>query len=169
MQRISDMLGKDIDCYHVQEVLGKGGMGIVFKAVDTSLDRVVALKIMNPLLVEDERFLRRFKSEAKALGRLQHPHIVSVFALRHIEDHFFIVMEYVGSTVGSLGGQASGDQKGQRREPRDASIYGRPGPETDGSGGSEGARTLQRPLARESGSWFRARAWPGGSRSHIRD
>ena len=95
MQRISDMLGKVIDSYHVQEVLGKGGMGIVFKAVDTSLDKVVALKVMNPLLVEDERFLGRFKSEAKALGRLHHPHIVSVFALRHVEEHFFIVMEYV--------------------------------------------------------------------------
>ncbi len=95
MQRISDMLGKVIDSYHVLEVRGKGGMGIVFKAVDTSLDRVVALKIMNPLLVEDERFLGRFKSEAKALGRLHHPHIVSVFALRHIEEHLFIVMEYV--------------------------------------------------------------------------
>ena len=95
MQRISDMLGKVIDSYQIQEVLGKGGMGVVYKALDTSLDKVVALKVMNPLLVEDELFLGRFKSEAKALGRLQHPHIVSVFALRHVEHHFFIVMEYV--------------------------------------------------------------------------
>ena len=95
MQRISDMLGKVIDSYQIQEVLGKGGMGVVYKAIDTSLDKVVALKVMNPLLVEDERFLGRFKSEAKALGRLHHPHIVSVFALRHVEQHFFIVMEYI--------------------------------------------------------------------------
>ncbi|MFQ5568283.1 MAG: serine/threonine-protein kinase [Rhodothermales bacterium] len=99
MQRASDMVGKVLDSYRIQAVLGKGGMGVVYKAVDTSLDKVVALKLMNPLLVEDERFLGRFKSEARALGRLHHPNIVSVFALRHIEHHLFIVMEYVEGTT----------------------------------------------------------------------
>ncbi len=103
MQSVSAMLGKVVDCYHIQAVLGKGGMGVVYKALDTSLDKVVALKVMNPLLVEDERFMRRFKSEAKALGRLQHPNVVSVFALRQVEHHVFIVMEYVdGPTVADL-------------------------------------------------------------------
>ena len=95
MQRVSDMLGKVIDSYQIQSVLGKGGMGVVYKAMDTSLDKVVALKVMNPHLSEDERFLGRFKSEAKALGRLHHPNIVSIFALRHVEHHLFIVMEFV--------------------------------------------------------------------------
>ena len=83
MPRFSDMVGKVIDSYQIQAVLGKGGMGVVYKAMDTSLDKVVALKVMNPLLVEDERFLQRFRAEAKALGRLHHPHIVSVLALCH--------------------------------------------------------------------------------------
>ena len=95
MQRVSDMLGKTIDSYQIQKVLGKGGMGVVYKAMDTSLDKVVALKVMNPMLTEDERFLGRFKSEAKALGRLHHPNIVGVFALRHVEQYLFIVMEFV--------------------------------------------------------------------------
>ncbi len=95
LRRSSDLIGEVIDGYKVGEVLGRGGMGIVYKAVDTSLDRVVALKVMNPLLVEDEQFFRRFKAEAKALGRLKHPNIVGVFTLRHTEDHLFIVMEYV--------------------------------------------------------------------------
>ncbi len=89
------MLGKVIDSYQIQAVLGKGGMGVVYKAIDTSLDKTVALKVMNPYLSEDERFLGRFKSEAKALGRLHHPNIVGVFALRHVDQHLFIVMEFV--------------------------------------------------------------------------
>ena len=95
MQRVSDMLGKTIDTYQIEKVLGKGGMGVVYKALDTSLDKVVALKVMNPMLTEDERFLSRFKSEAKALGRLHHPNIVGVFALRHVDQYLFIVMEFV--------------------------------------------------------------------------
>ena len=95
MQRVSDMLGKTIDTYQIEKVLGKGGMGVVYKAIDTSLDKVVALKVMNPMLTEDERFLSRFKSEAKALGRLHHPNIVGVFALRHVQQYLFIVMEFV--------------------------------------------------------------------------
>ncbi len=103
LRRSSDLIGEVIDGYKVGEVLGRGGMGIVYKAVDTSLDRVVALKVMNPLLVEDEQFYRRFKAEAKALGRLRHPNIVGVFTLRHTEDHLFIVMEYVdGGTLMDL-------------------------------------------------------------------
>ena len=66
LRRRSDIVGKVVDGYQIEEELGRGGMGIVYKAVDTSLDRVVALKVMNPLLVEDEQFFRRFKAEAKA-------------------------------------------------------------------------------------------------------
>lgn len=101
--RSSDIIGKEVDGYQIEEELGRGGMGIVYKAVDTSLDRVVAVKVMNPLLVEDEQFFRRFKVEAKTLGRLKHPNIVSVFTLRHTEDYLFIVMEYVdGGTLMDL-------------------------------------------------------------------
>ena len=103
LQRISNIIGKVVDGYQIEEVLGRGGMGIVYKAVDTSLDRVVALKVMNPLLVDNEQFFRRFKVEAKALGRLAHPNIVGVFTLRHTEDFLFIVMEYVdGGTLTDL-------------------------------------------------------------------
>ncbi len=103
MLRATDLIGKVIDSYQIQAILGKGGMGVVFKAVDTSLDKVVALKVMNPQLAEDERFLGRFKSEAKALGRLHHPNIVNVFALRHVDPYLFIVMEFVkGANLADL-------------------------------------------------------------------
>lgn len=94
------MVGNEIDGYKIEKVLGKGGMGVVYKATDVSLDKVVAMKVMNPMLAQDPRFSSRFKSEARALGRLQHPNIVGVFAFRHIEQHLFIVMEFVeGGTI----------------------------------------------------------------------
>ncbi|MEZ4701018.1 MAG: protein kinase [Rhodothermales bacterium] len=90
------MIGQSIENYAIEAVLGHGGMGIVYKALDTSLDRVVALKVMNPGVATNEEFLWRFKSEARVLGRLQHANIVNVYAFRHVETHLFIVMEYVG-------------------------------------------------------------------------
>ena len=90
------MVGQSIENYSIEELLGQGGMGSVYRALDTSLDRVVALKIMNPGLATNADFLRRFKSEARVLGRLQHPHIVNVYTFRHIDSHLFIVMEYIG-------------------------------------------------------------------------
>jgi eukaryotic-like serine/threonine-protein kinase len=94
------LVGKEIDNYHILSVLGKGGMGIVYQARDKSLDRDVAIKMMDAGLTRDESFLKRFQSEAKALARLQNPNIVSVFALRESEYGFCIVMEFVeGGTL----------------------------------------------------------------------
>ncbi len=64
------MIGTVVDSYLIQDLLGKGGMGIVYKALDTSLEKVVALKVMDPRLIDNDQFLRRFKVEARALGRL---------------------------------------------------------------------------------------------------
>jgi tRNA A-37 threonylcarbamoyl transferase component Bud32 len=94
------LVGKEIDNYKILSVLGKGGMGIVYKARDKSLDRDVAIKMMDTSLTRDESFLKRFQSEAKALAKLQNPNIVSVFALRESEYGFCIVMEFVeGGTL----------------------------------------------------------------------
>ncbi|MBI5473542.1 MAG: serine/threonine protein kinase [Ignavibacteriae bacterium] len=96
----SPIIGKVIDTYEITGILGKGGMGIVYKAHDTTLDRDVALKMMDANFARDEEFLKRFKAEAKALARLQNPNIVSVFALRETELGFCLVMEFVdGSTL----------------------------------------------------------------------
>ena len=94
------MIGKVIDNFQILDVVGKGGMGVVYRAKDVSLDRDVALKMMDPALARDEDFLKRFKSEAKALARLQNPNIVSIFALRETEIGFCLVMEFVeGNTL----------------------------------------------------------------------
>jgi eukaryotic-like serine/threonine-protein kinase len=87
--------------YEVVSLLGQGGMGAVYKARDPALDRVVALKTINPVLLAGgelrDEYLERFRREARAAGRLSHPHIVSVYDLGFDEAGAtpFIVMEYV--------------------------------------------------------------------------
>lgn len=94
------IIGKIVDNYQITGILGKGGMGVVYKAKDMTLDRDVALKMMDSNLARDEDFLKRFKSEAKALAKMQSPNIVSVFALRETEIGFALVMEFVeGNTL----------------------------------------------------------------------
>ena len=91
----SSIIGKVIDSYKITAVLGKGGMGIVYKAQDMTLDRDVALKMMDAQLAADQNFLKRFQSEAKALAKLQNTGIVTIFALRETELGLCIVMEFV--------------------------------------------------------------------------
>ncbi len=96
-------IGKEVDGYRILEVLGQGGMGIVYKAEDVNLSRMVALKMIDPGLARDEAFLRRFRAEARALARIDSRHIVSVHALRETDLGLFIVMEFVdGGTVSDL-------------------------------------------------------------------
>lgn len=100
---MDQMIGKIIDSYKILEVLGRGGMGVVYRAMDLTLDRDVALKMMDVLIASDPNFLKRFQSEAKALAKLQNPNIVGIFALRETEFGVCIVMEFVkGGTLADL-------------------------------------------------------------------
>ncbi|MCH7958815.1 MAG: SUMF1/EgtB/PvdO family nonheme iron enzyme [Candidatus Hydrogenedentes bacterium] len=89
------LIGKRIGNYHVMGVLGKGGMGIVFKARDLSLRREVALKFLPESLSSDEDIVKRFAREARAAARLNHPNIVTIYGVGRFEDTFYIAMEYV--------------------------------------------------------------------------
>lgn len=89
------IVGQVIDNYKIIEVIGRGGMGVVFKALDLNLEKTVALKMIDPFVAQDENFLKRFKTEAKALARLDNRNIVNVYALRETEHGLFMVMEYV--------------------------------------------------------------------------
>lgn len=94
---MDNLIGQVIDSYKIIEVLGRGGMGVVFKAMDLNLEKLVALKMIDPFLARDENFLKRFKTEAKALAKLENINIVSVYALRETEFGLFMVMEYVSA------------------------------------------------------------------------
>ncbi len=94
------VIGTEVDGYRIQSVLGRGGMGTVYKAEDVNLSRTVAIKRINPGQQEREAFIHRFRSEAQALARIDSPQIVGVYALRDTDIGLLIVMEYVeGGTL----------------------------------------------------------------------
>ncbi len=96
-------IGQEIDGFRILEELGRGGMGVVYKAEDVALARPVALKMIARELSRDESFVRRFRSEARALARINSSYITSIYALRRTEDGIFIVMEFIGGgTLGDL-------------------------------------------------------------------
>jgi len=87
----------------ILELIGRGGMGAVYKARQKSLDRLVALKLLPRSLAADTGFAKRFEAEAKALATLNHPNIVTVHEFGHRDDFYFLLMEYVdGPNLRSL-------------------------------------------------------------------
>jgi photosystem II stability/assembly factor-like uncharacterized protein len=91
---------KFISHYKILEILGVGGMGKVFKALDTQTKNIVAIKIINPELTKDEENKKRLSSEGRLLSSISHPQIVKVFEISETEKHTFIAMEYLdGGTL----------------------------------------------------------------------
>ena len=92
--------GKRISHYEILDQIGKGGMGLVYKAKDLKLDRIVAIKFLPPHLASSEENKIRFMQEAKAAASLSHPNIMSIYEIDEFEDSVFMVMEYVeGKTL----------------------------------------------------------------------
>ncbi len=89
------MIGKTLDHYKIIEMIGKGGMGNVYRARDTKLDRNVALKILNLDSAQDLKNKQRFEREAKAIATLKHPHIVTIYSFEESNGIHFITMELV--------------------------------------------------------------------------
>jgi serine/threonine protein kinase len=85
----------EIPGFEILERLGEGGMGVVYKARQTALDRLVAIKVLRKELAEEEEYIRRFLREARLAGRLRHANIVSALDCGNAGGTFFMVMEYV--------------------------------------------------------------------------
>jgi serine/threonine-protein kinase len=97
------MIGSTLGNYQITEELGRGGMAVVYRAYQPSLNRHVAIKVLPPQLSFDPQFVERFQREARAAARLRHPNIVVIHDVGEQDGNYYIVMEYLeGRTLNQL-------------------------------------------------------------------
>jgi serine/threonine-protein kinase len=90
----------DVPGYQIIERLGKGSMGMVYRAKQTSVDRIVAIKVLLDALAQNKEFIKRFEREAKIAAKLSHNNIVNAIDAGHVNGHHYFVMEYIeGETI----------------------------------------------------------------------
>ena len=86
---------RELGKYELLEEIGRGGFAVVYKARDIELDRVIALKVLKPYWTDEPDFVTRFRREARAVARLRHPNIVTVYETGEAEGQLYIAMEYL--------------------------------------------------------------------------
>ena len=97
------MIGQTLSHYRILEKLGEGGMGVLYRALDTRLDRAVAIKLLRPEAVGDADRRRRFVQEARAASALNHPNIVTIHSVEAVGGTYFLTMEMVdGRTLADV-------------------------------------------------------------------
>jgi len=91
-------IGRTVDGYRIESVIGRGGMGVVYRATQLSLGRPVAIKVLPEELSGEMQFVERFRREVDVLSRLSHPNVVTVFERGEVDGRQYVVMEYVDGT-----------------------------------------------------------------------
>ena len=100
---MADLSGKTFGQYQLTEPISSGGMATIYKAYQPALDRIVAVKVLPEYLLAQAGFLERFKIEAQAIARLEHPNILPVYDYGEAERTPYLVMKYVpGGTLKDL-------------------------------------------------------------------
>lgn len=92
---MEDLIGENINNFELQEIIGKGSMGIVYRAYHPQLQRYAAVKILRPEWVYQEGSYERFLQEARTASRLDHPHIVNVINFGEYEQSYYLMMDYI--------------------------------------------------------------------------
>jgi serine/threonine-protein kinase len=104
-----ELVKNPIDNYKIEAELGRGAMGLVYAARQINLDRIVALKVLDPRLAMDRQFIESFQSEARAAASLNHPNIVQAYDVGRSRGYFYFAMEYVdGTTVKQMIDESNG-------------------------------------------------------------
>jgi ABC-type branched-subunit amino acid transport system substrate-binding protein len=96
--RVTDGIGVDFLDYRIEELLGQGGMGVVYRAYDVRLKRTIALKLMAPEFALDERFRERFSRESELAMSLEHPNVVPIHDAGELDGRLYLAMRYVEGT-----------------------------------------------------------------------
>lgn len=98
-----NLIGQTLGDFQIETELGRGGMAVVYRARQITLDRIVALKVLPPELSYDTNYITRFRHEARSVARLEHPHIVPIFEIGESQNLHYIAMKYVeGRTLKEL-------------------------------------------------------------------
>lgn len=96
-------IGSTLAGYRIEALVGRGGMGVVYRAMQLGLDRQVALKLIAPDLAQDQGFRERFKRESRTTASIDHPNVIPVFEAGEADGQLFISMRYVqGTDLGAL-------------------------------------------------------------------
>ena len=142
--------GMSLGGFEILEEIGRGGMAVVYRARQVELDRLVALKVLRPGLALEGRHVDRFRREALAIARLQHPHIVQVFAVGEDEGYHWLAMELVDGV--HLGRALESLPDGREWSARDlAEAAGVPRLAEGASSYEEAFAALMAPVARAIG------------------
>ena len=97
------LLGLQLDEYRLEALLGRGGMARVYRGLDTGLNRYVAVKVIDTPFRSDEEYVKRFKIEAQAIARLDHPHVVRLYRYGEVNGMLYMAMQFIeGADLGFL-------------------------------------------------------------------